>query len=197
MLCSLYSKNNRNSHIRQEHQKKTLYDCHQCGRKLNTKDHFQSHIQTHLKQEKRKIPHDKVNLGSNKRRQSTFEDEFGRNMASDMDIASELQHIFHENCGAIRTYHYEGTVQSMYNIRWSATQSSPDWDKHSMPIFDRHIKRFKINLSHSFVLKHRENESNVFFTPPKTMHGSLIHHASSTTKKTFSLLGKNYETQAS
>ena len=33
-----------------------------------------------------------------------------------------------------------------------------------MPIFDRQIKRFKINLSHPFVLKHRENEKHRFLS---------------------------------
>ena len=175
-------------HIRQKHQQKVLHQCHLCGRGFYRKDKFESHLHTHSRQQplKRKAPHTESRQEAKRKRRHDFEDEPGVMESTDLHIAPEIQDVFVKNWGAIRSHHREGRMQSMYNIRWPTDQSSPNWEEQLTPIFNRQTKRFKINLSHSFVLHHREEEKYRFFTPLKTTRVSLTSHVKSTTKKIFS-----------
>ena len=152
-------------HIRQKHQQKVLHQCHLCGRGFYRKDKFESHLHSHSRQQplKRKVPHTESRQKAKRTRRHDFEDEPAVMESTDLYIAPEIQDVFVKNWGAIRSHHREGRMQSMYNIRWPTDQSSPDWEEQLTPIFNRQTKRFKINLSHSFVLHHREEEKYRFF----------------------------------
>ena len=147
-------------HIRQKHQQKVLHQCHLCGRGFYRKDKFERHLHSHSRQKalKRKVPHTESRQEAKRKRRQDFEHEPTVMESIDLYIAPDIQDVFVKNWGPIRSHHHEGRMQSMYNIRWPTDQSSPNWEEQLTPIFNRQTKRFKINLSHSFVLHHREEE---------------------------------------
>ena len=152
-------------HILQKHQQKVLHQCHLCGCGFYRKDKVESHPHSHSRQQplKRKVPHIESRQEAKRKRRQDFEDEPAVMESTDLHIAPEIQDVFAQNWGAIRSHHHEGRMQSVYNIRWPTDQSSPNWAEQLTPIFNRQTKRFKINLSHSFVLHHREEEKYRFF----------------------------------
>ena len=62
---------------------------------------------------------------------------------ADIKISSDIQDIYEDHWGSIRTHHYDGPLQAMYNIRWPTDQSSLDWEEQLMPIFDKKKKKTK------------------------------------------------------
>ena len=52
----------------------------------------------------------------------------------------------------------------MYNIQWPTDHSTLDWDDHLLQTFDQQQARFKVNFSHSFILRHRDTLQFRFFS---------------------------------
>lgn len=121
--------------------------CPTCGAPFNTKTALQAHLRSHKTNKKRK---------KSSRRVDDYNEED--------DIPDEFLDVYKENWGAIRTHHYKGKHQSMYNFRWKdGGKEAPDWNESLDDVFKRQTKRFKINVSHSLVLHHRENDTYRFY----------------------------------
>ena len=172
-------------HVRQKHQQKVLHQCHLYGRGFYRKDKFESHLHSRQQPLKRKVLHTESRQEAERKRRQDFKDEPAVMESTDLYIAPEIQDVFVKSWGAIRSHYHEGRIQSMFNIRWPADQSSPKWEEQLTPVFNRQTKRFK---SSSVILLFctTGKRSIIFFTPLKTTPVPLTLHTRSATMKIFS-----------
>ena len=159
-----------NRHIRGKHQQKKPHICHQCGKSFARSDVLQEHIKMHDTQRplKRNADSDGDPATQHKQRKTSFaqrhqEEAEMTDLKESGVLEEEIVKLYEENWEAIKTHQYEGNNQTMYNLRWSRPNHTPDWEETLMPIFHAQNKHFKINLSHSFILQHRESQKVRFF----------------------------------
>ena len=79
-----------------------------------------------------------------------------------LQLPSKLQDMYRKNWNAIKTHKRPGKHQTVYTHFW-APLSIPQWDSILDSLFLSQHRRFKINYSHSFVLRHKENNQLSFF----------------------------------
>lgn len=77
-------------------------------------------------------------------------------------LPSNIQDIYRKNWDAIKTHRRPGKHQSVYTHFWQPF-SAPQWDSILDSLFSSQRSRFKINYSHSFVLRHKENGQLSFY----------------------------------
>ena len=81
------------------------------------------------------------------------------------DIEPRIRDIYRKSWGGIKTHFHEPkstpkATNSFYTIRWYKDQ---DWNEILNTIFKRQRNRFKINLSHSFILYNQETGEYKFY----------------------------------
>ncbi|GFR66083.1 zinc finger protein 546-like [Elysia marginata] len=77
-----------------------------------------------------------------------------------------VREIYRNHWTSLRTHYREGPNHSHYTFRWES-QTEPSWKQWLRSVFSRQEKRFKLNLSHSFVLFNREADEFRFFHASK------------------------------
>ncbi|GFO22473.1 Zinc finger protein 546-like [Plakobranchus ocellatus] len=77
-----------------------------------------------------------------------------------------VREIYRNHWSSLRTYYREGPNHSHYTFRWDS-QTKPSWQQWLRSVFSRQEKRFKLNLSQSFVLYNREADEFRFFHASK------------------------------
>jgi len=78
-------------------------------------------------------------------------------------LPKDQKEIYEEHWNAIKTHKRPGKLQSTYTMMWSVKSDEPDWDSDLMSLFYEQNRRFKINYSHSFLLKDKESGQLSFF----------------------------------
>ncbi|GFN95224.1 hypothetical protein PoB_002173000 [Plakobranchus ocellatus] len=77
-----------------------------------------------------------------------------------------VREIYRNHWTSLRTHYREGPNHSHYPFRWDS-QTEPSWEQWLSSVFSRQEKRFKFNISHSFVLYNREADEFRFFHASK------------------------------
>ncbi|GFO22440.1 Zinc finger protein 546-like [Plakobranchus ocellatus] len=77
-----------------------------------------------------------------------------------------VREIYRNHWTSLRTHYREGPYHSHYTFRWDS-QTEPSWEQWLRSVFSRQEKRFKLNLSHSFVQYNREADEFRFFYASK------------------------------
>ena len=77
-----------------------------------------------------------------------------------------VREVYRNHWTSLRTHYREGSNHSHYTFRWLA-ETEPCWEQWLRSVFRRQEKRFKLNLSHSFILFNREENEFRFFHASK------------------------------
>ena len=86
-----------------------------------------------------------------------------------------VREVYRNHWTSLRTHYREGPNLSHYTFRW-LVETEPCWEQWLRSVFRRQDKRFKLSLSHSFILFNiEENEFHFFFTPQKITPGYGIN----------------------
>ena len=88
-----------------------------------------------------------------------------------LPVSPELENIYREHWGSIRSHYFHGRIQRMYNLRWNLDSITPDWEEALYLIFRMQRFKFKINLSNSLILQHSKTRVTDFY------HSSINNHA--------------------
>ena len=88
-------------------------------------------------------------------------------------LSSEVADVYTQNWNAIKTSHRPGKVLSTHTFTWALTDSFPQWNNFLIDIFESQNKRFKINFSHSFLLKNKESGDLSFYHASANNHSAL------------------------
>ncbi|GFO12807.1 Zinc finger protein 546-like [Plakobranchus ocellatus] len=97
--------------------------------------------------------------------QDNLEGEDVDNVISSIDEEG-VREIYRNHWTSLCTQYREGPNHSHYTFRW-VSQTVPCWEQWLRSVFCRQEKRFKLNLSHSFVLFNREEKEFRFFHASK------------------------------
>ena len=88
-------------------------------------------------------------------------------------LNDDVKEVYYKHWNAVKTHKRPGMVQSVYTMFWDPHTDSPDWDQKLLDMFHEQNKRFKINFSHSFLLKHKEKGDLSFFHASQNNHAVL------------------------
>ncbi|RUS83075.1 hypothetical protein EGW08_009161 [Elysia chlorotica] len=77
-----------------------------------------------------------------------------------------VREIYRNHWTSLCTHYREGPNHSYYTFRW-LRETEPCWEQWLRSVFGRQEKRFKLNLSHSFILYNREENEFRFFHASK------------------------------
>lgn len=127
---------NRNKHIRNVHPS-TVYTCPLCGRVFITLNKLNLHLAGH----------------SNS---PPFPSSFD-------NLPTTTRNIYANNWLSVRTHSIIGENQSIYNFFWDPSEDAPQWRDQLLQMFHQQRFRFKINYSHSFLLRNRQNDELSFY----------------------------------
>ena len=77
----------------------------------------------------------------------------------------DLQEVFIDNYFSIKTHHNIGKTVDTYNIQWiiNPVNSPPDWSQALWNLFEKQRNKFKLNYSHSFILKDKDLKKYRYF----------------------------------
>ena len=101
------------------------------------------------------------------------------------NLNEEVKSIYHKHWNAVKTHTRAGKTQSVYTMFWDPSSDSPDWDERLLSLFHDQNKRFKINFSHSFLLKHKVSGDLSFFHASNNNHSALKHPRLISSKRDF------------
>ena len=84
----------------------------------------------------------------------------------------DLKRILLENFYTFKTHNNIGRVIRIYNVSWKIApiNGPPDWKKFLWTLYKDQKNSFKINLSHSFILRDKDTHSYTYF------HSSYSNH---------------------
>ena len=87
-----------------------------------------------------------------------------------------LKTILLENFYSFKTHSNIGKIIKTYNVSWniSPINSPPNWKKSIWAIYKNQKNPFKINFSHSFILKNRETQVYNYFHSSYSNHLGLL-----------------------
>jgi hypothetical protein len=86
--------------------------------------------------------------------------------------SDSLKTLYHRHWSAIKTHKKPGKHQSTYTFICEPL-SVPQWESELSDLFTSQRSRFKINYSHSFVLRHKETGEVSFFHASNNNHAAL------------------------
>ena len=86
-----------------------------------------------------------------------------------------IKEMYQKYWRAVKTHKRPGKSQSVYTMFWDPCLDSPDWDERLLTMFHEQNKCFKINFSHSFLLRHKESDTLSFFHASHNNHSAMEH----------------------
>ena len=175
------SRSNRDRHIRTRHQSTVRAStlCPECGKRFSRNDNFKRHLNVHKKgpsgaegfqneKESNFKGHEAAPTNPRKKRKvPTTEEE------KIETLPNELREVYSRHLRSIKTHKRPGRYLSTHTIFWDPVSDSPDWDSDLLSLFEEQTKRFKINFSHSFLLRHKESGKLTFFHASVNNHSAL------------------------
>ena len=84
-----------------------------------------------------------------------------------------MKALYDKHWRSIQTHKRNGKNVSNYTIFWDPSTDTPHWDEELLNLFHEQNKRFKINFSHSFLLKHKESKELSFVQASSNNHSVL------------------------
>ncbi|GFN90296.1 Zinc finger protein 546-like [Plakobranchus ocellatus] len=171
-------------HVREKHEGTTpQYLCEKCGLGFSRSTYLKRHRSdaVSVRKDARKRKSERKAEGGEKRKkrdraalnnplqpdiiQDNLEGEDVDNIISSIDEEG-VREIYRNHWTSLCTHYREGPNHSHYTFRW-VLQTVPCWEQWLSSVFCRQEKRFKLNLSHSFVLFNREEKEFRFFHASK------------------------------
>ncbi|KAK7093429.1 hypothetical protein V1264_007188 [Littorina saxatilis] len=158
---------NLRQHQRQVHQQDRPHLCEICGktfaRLLDLLRHIEIHDNTKRQGRKRKSDQGpRLNQEKRKKKNKPFWERQPQPTQQDNE---DLLKLYRDNNHSIKHHRRRGHHQHSYTYQWEDSEIRPDWREDLQDMFDDQQHRFKINLSHGLILKHKENGNLKYFHP--------------------------------
>ncbi|GFR89463.1 zinc finger protein 546-like [Elysia marginata] len=175
---------NLKKHIRNVHLNVRRFQCHECGKLFNDNCALQRHTYTHTAKQT-STPQPSTSTSGNKAaKRSGFQvlphppikrSKVGReDELSVIEILpSGLKEVYIQHWESIKTHTRRGKVVTNVTVFWDPSNPIPNWDEVLLREFDRMTVRFKVNLSHSFVLENKDTGEFSFFHASANNHTAL------------------------
>lgn len=159
-------------HLREKHERSSMKECAYCGQSFSRQENLRRHALTHSRKRTREsspssssssssMSHDSVRCEENSFAAGPLPKK--QKEQQGYGVFKEVEDIHTRHKRAISTHEREGPLQNFYNFKWPTIDSFPEWDAYLLDIFNRQKVRFKINLSHSFILYNAETNRYRFF----------------------------------
>ncbi|XP_070203679.1 uncharacterized protein [Littorina saxatilis] len=173
---------NLNVHVNEAHNKARPFLCAMCGKSFSRKHGLARHENSNknCQDAASRTPPPPVPTGGQKRKSSPSQDapppKKGLNKRSlekekIKKLPFEERQMYEKHWNSVKSHKRPGKLQSTYTILWNPCSDFPDWDESLLDLFHEQNKRFKINFSHSFLLKNKESGDLSFF------HASVNNHS--------------------
>jgi hypothetical protein len=88
-------------------------------------------------------------------------------------LPEEVRDVYSKHWSSIKTHHRPGKNQAVHTFMWDPTENAPEWNNFLTDVFHSQNKRFKINFSHSFLLKNKESGDLSFYHASANNHSAL------------------------
>lgn len=180
-------------HVQNQHERVIKHICPICSMGFGHKDNWTRHMKTHETdgQQKSAVPGLATGPRPQKKRKAGKNESFcltdsftsqpsKRRLNAHHSkkrlldhLSPDFKEIYQKHWNAIKTHKRPGKVQSVYTVFWDPSSDTPDWDEQLWALFHEQNKRFKINFSHSFLLKHKESGGLSFFHACQNNHRAL------------------------
>ncbi|KAL8562363.1 hypothetical protein ACOMHN_066077 [Nucella lapillus] len=146
--CSL-TRHTRTVHSKTK--KKADYLCDRCGKGFSRKEYYARHLTSH--------DSDSGDGGPSPAKKIKRDHPPLPPPSKDPRLAA----LYKQHAGAIRTGVVRGQRQTRYTFQWPHFQTNPGWKVALTPLFLEQTFKFKINWSHSLVLRHVDTGEYRFF----------------------------------
>ncbi|XP_025085055.1 uncharacterized protein LOC112558684 isoform X2 [Pomacea canaliculata] len=182
---------NLNRHVKAIHEKVKGFPCSLCYRTFSRKEHLGRHMQkVHQLQPsatltapapKKQKPQAQGRLEKDDltappppppKKQKTQAQ--GRLEEDELlsQLPPDVEEVYRKNWSAVKTHKRYGKHQSVFTFFWTPN-ATPLWRQRLVDLFDSQKKRFKINFSHSFLLKNKTSNELSFFHASANNHRAL------------------------